>query len=440
MLKLVYMPNLAKETLVKREIFEEVAKHLDRPEITLITGSRQVGKTVLLEQLKDYLINEKKTSKNAIFSHNLDLVQDEETFHDQEAFIDFLRQRSYEQKIFVFVDEAQKVPSAARFFKGVYDSKLTNVKLILTGSSSLEIKAGLKETLAGRKAIFSLSPFTFKEFLSTKDETLSSYLRNEEGINVIDLRKITRLYKEYITFGGYPRVVFARSEEERIGALKEIYSSYIEKDVVGFLEVRNKTAFTRLLKLLSAQIGQLVNVGELAMNLGVDRETVERHLYALEQTFVIQKLTPYFRNLRQEIIKANKVYFLDNGLRNLVLENFDKIDERIDKGSVLENAVCSELSFLTRKKIGGFHFWRTKQKTEVDFVIEKGSGLLPIEMKWSVKNKSLSSGMRNFIGKFSPQKLLIVSLVEKEQAFKFQNTRVVITHPIYLERHLQELI
>jgi len=434
------MPNLAKSNLVEREIFEEVAEHLDKPEITLITGSRQVGKTILLEQLKDFLVQEKKIPESAIFYYNLDIVQDWEVFQDQQAFIDFLKQRSARQKIFVFVDEAQKVSPAARFFKGVYDSKIPNAKLVLTGSSSLEIKANFKETLAGRKAVFSLSPFTFKEFLTAKDLVLSSCLPSKGEINKIDFQKITQWYKEYLLFGGYPRVVLAGAQEEKVNVLREIYSSYVEKDVVGFLEVRNKTAFTRLLKLLSAQIGQLVNVGELAMHLSVDRETVERHLYALEQTFVIQKLTPYFRNLRQEIIRANKVYFLDNGLRNLVLENFDAGDNRLDKGAVLENAVFSQLAFLTRKKIGGFHFWRTKQKTEVDFVIEKGSGLLPIEVKWNVRNKSLSAGLRNFITKFSPRKVVVVGFVEKEQSFKFQNVRVVITHPIHLERHLGEFL
>lgn len=434
------MPNLVKNTFVKRKIFEEVIRHLDKPEITLITGSRQVGKTVLLEQLKDYLAHKKKIPLSTIFSYNLDLVQDWEVFQDQQAFIDFLRQRSAKQRIFVFVDEAQKVPSAARFFKGVYDSKLTNAKLILTGSSSLEIKADFKETLAGRKAIFLLPPFTFEEFLATKDETLSFYLKSNEEINAIDARKIHQWYEEYIVFGGYPRVVRALSKEERIDVLQEIYSAYIEKDVVGFLEIRNKTAFTRLLKLLSAQIGQLVNVGELSMNLGIDRETVERYLYGLEQTFILRRLTPYFINRRQEIIKANKVYFLDNGLRNLVLENFDKADDRLDKGPILENAVFSEISFLLRKKVGGFHFWRTKQKTEVDFVIEKSGKLLPIEVKWNVKDNSLSSGLRNFINKFSPKKVVIVNVVGKEQGFTFQNTEVVATHPIFLDRHIREMV
>lgn len=434
------MPNLVVNSLVKRGIFEEVAKHLDKPEITLITGSRQVGKTVLLEQLKGYLLREERVPENAIFYYNLDLVQDEEAFQDQQAFIELVRQRSSKQKIFVFVDEAQKVPSAARFFKGVYDSKLANVKLILTGSSSFEIKADFKETLAGRKAIFSLPPFTFQEFLSIRDQTLSSYIKSQEEINIIDLRKITQLYKEYIVFGGYPRVALAQNEQEKIDILKEIYSSYIEKDVVGFLEVRNKTAFTRLLKLLSAQIGQLVNVAELAMHLGVDRETVERYLYALEQTFILQRLTPYFKNARQEIIKANKVYFLDNGLRNLVFENFEGIDDRLDKGSVLENAVFSELSFLLIKKIGGFNFWRTKQKTEIDFLIEKSGVFLPIEAKWNVGSKALSPGLRNFIAKFLPKKVIIVSLVEKKYSLNFQGTEVIVTHPIFLGRHVKEAI
>ena len=151
------MPN---KEYINREIFDKIAAHLDKPEITLLTGSRQGGKTVLLEQLKSYLISEKKILSENVLWYNLDLIQDWETFQSQSAFIEFLRGRSKQKKIYVFIDEAQKVPEAARFFKGVYDSKL-NAKLVLTGSSSLEIKAKLKETLAGRKRIFHIPSFSF---------------------------------------------------------------------------------------------------------------------------------------------------------------------------------------------------------------------------------------------------------------------------------------
>ncbi len=188
---------------IQREIFPQVSAHLEEPEITLITGSRQVGKTVLLGQLKDFLIQQKNISSYRIFYYNLDLVQDWEMFQKQADFIEFLKARSPKNKIYVFVDEAQKVPEAARFFKGIYDSRL-NVKLILSGSSSLELKAKFKETLAGRKIIFQLSPFTFFEFLKVKDEFLAEVMERQKRVSQIDYRKYKKLYEEYIIYGGYP--------------------------------------------------------------------------------------------------------------------------------------------------------------------------------------------------------------------------------------------
>lgn len=413
---------------IKRAVFNTIANHLDKPEITLLTGSRQVGKTVLLEQIKDYLIKNKAVSSDLIFYYNLDLIQDWEIFQNQKEFIEFLKERSKKNKIYVFVDEAQKVAEAAKFFKGVYDSKL-NVKLILTGSSSLEIKAKFKETLTGRKRIFQISPFTFLEFLKCKDEFIAGKLEKNSEISKIDNNKLIDLYKEYIIFGGYPRVVLSQGKAEKINILKEIYSSYVEKDAVGFLEIKNKMAFNRLIKLLAAQIGQLVNIEELAANLGIDRQSVERYIFALEETFIIKKISPYYTNPRQEIIKAGKIYFLDLGIRNLALENFNDINERSDKGSVLENAVFAELSNLLDFGINKLYFWRTKQKAEVDFVIEKGLNLLPIEVKFFLKKEDINISLNNFIKKFTPQKAIVSNLSISGRNIKKNGAEINFLYP-----------
>lgn len=419
---------MEKKKLIRREIFDEVSAHLKESEITLITGSRQVGKTVLLFQLKDYLLKEKNILPNSILFYNLDIISDWELFQDQTEFIEFIRERSEKKRIYVFVDEAQKVPDAARFFKGVFDSGL-NAKFILTGSSSLEIKAKFKETLSGRKMVFHLPTFTFFEFLEYKDKYLLSLLKKKRKISQINLKKIFKFYHEYIIFGGYPRVVISSSQEGKRNILNEIYSSYIEKDAVSFFEIKNKTAFNRLLKLLSAQIGQLVNIFELSLNLGIDRETVERYIQVLEETFIIKKITPYFRNSRQEIIKSNKIYFLDLGIRNLVLENFNSLEERIDKGSLLENAILCELFFRTRNNLGQTHFWRTKQKAEVDFVIEKGLNLLPIEVKYKLGKRKVHSGMINFIKKFNLKRGIIINCSFGESSINRDKTKISFLFP-----------
>jgi len=419
------MENIVQK-YIKRDIFEKVADHLKKPEITLITGSRQVGKTVLLSQLREFLIKEKSVKEDLIFSYNLDLIQDWEVFQNQTDFIKFLRDRSQKQKIYIFVDEAQKVPEATRFFKGVYDSKL-NIKLILTGSSSLELKAGFKETLAGRKIVFQICPFSFLEFLRYKEKFLANSLQADKKISNIDNKKIKDYYKEYLVFGGYPRVVLSETKEEKISILKEIYSSYVEKDVVGFLEIKNKPVFNRLLKLLASQIGQLVNIGELATNLGADRKTIEKYIFSLEETFILKKISPYFTNPRQEVIKSGKVYFADLGIRNLVVENFNNLTERVDKGVLLENAVLIEIfqrSNLTDK----LRFWRTKQGAEVDFVIESDR-LTAVESKFSIKKESISLSLRNFIKKFKPERTIVANFSIDSKKVKIEDALIEFVYP-----------
>lgn len=420
---------------IQREIFGQLASHLAKPEITLLTGSRQVGKTVLLEQLRDYLLRQKNILSDDILWYNLDLMQDWEIFQNQRDFIEFLSGRSKNKKLYVFIDEAQKVPEAATFFKGVYDSKL-NAKLILTGSSSLEIKAKLKETLAGRKRVFHIHSFTFYEFLLAQDKILAEILKNKHHIGAIDRKKINDRYEEYLVFGGYPRVVLSDNKEEKIAILREIYSSYVEKDAIGFMDVKNKTAFNRLIKLLSAQIGQLVNITELALHLNIDRQTVERYILALEETFIIKKIRPYFRNSRQTIIKAQKIYFLDSGIRNLAIENFQPFRERIDKGSVLENAVFADLLFIAEKTLFGLYFWRTKQKTEVDFVLEKGLQLLPIEVKTSLAKMEVPVNVVSFIEKFVSKQAIVVNLSFGENKVKIADARVYFAYPYEVASYL----
>ncbi|MBU2578776.1 ATP-binding protein [Patescibacteria group bacterium] len=418
---------------IKRELFSDIIKHLGKPEMTLITGSRQVGKTILLLQLKDWLIREKNIASENIFYYNLDFIQDWQIFQDQTHFIEFLKDRSQKEKIYVFIDEAQKAKDAAKFFKGVYDSRF-NVKLVLTGSSSLEIKTKIKESLAGRKIIFNLSPFCFLEFIAAQNKFLYQKLFLRKKIVVLDQNELLILFQKYIIFGGYPRVVLSKNEQEKLMLLKEINASYIEKDIIGFLEIKNKLAFSNLIKLLAGQIGQLVNIQEIAANLRIDRQTVERYIFALLQTFVTKDLLPYFRNSRQEIIKMSKIYFTDLGLRNLAIENFSKLNQRLDKGELLENAVFNELNFYLRNSLAKIRFWRTKQKAEVDFIIAKGNQLVPIEVKYSINKPKISLSLRNFIEKYQPKQGFVVNLSINNQSLKIKKTKVNFIYPFELNK------
>lgn len=422
------MPEIEDKKLIKRQIFPKVANHLEKPEIALIVGPRQAGKTVLLGMLKNWLIEEKDIDPRNILYFNLDIVKDWEFFQSQTNFIEFLKEKSTKNKVYVLVDEAQKVPDCARFFKGVFDSNL-NTKLVLTGSASLELKTKVQESLAGRKRVFHLLPFSFAEFLSAKDEELFGLLEKSQ-ISSISQKNIISFFEEYTVWGGYPRVVFAQTEEEKVNTLSEIFTSYVERDIVGFLRVRDRLGFSRLVKLLSGQIGQLVNVTELSNSLNLDRQTVERYLQALKETFITAPLPPYFRNTRQEIIKQNKIYFNDTGMRNYALEDFSLLSERRDAGSLFENAVFKEV-LISLSPLEKVRFWRTKQGAEVDFLIVSGEKILPIETKLHLQKPHVAVSLRNFIKSYSPQDALVVnSSLQGELTYKGTKVGFIYPHEI----------
>lgn len=427
------MQTIVKNQIIKRELFSKVAAHLSKPEITLITGARQVGKTVLLDMLKKWLIKEKGIASENILYYNLDIIKDWEFFQDQTKFIEFLKDQSQKQKIYLFIDEAQRVPDCSRFFKGVYDSKL-NIKLVLTGSSALEIKTKFKESLAGRKQVFHLFSFSFTEFLQAKNIKLAKILSDKRKISEISEKQILLLFKEYAVWGGYPRVALSQTNQEKSDILAEIYSSYIERDIVGLLEIKNRLGFSSLVKLLAGQTGQLVNISELSNALRLDRETVEKYLIALEETFIINPLIPYFKNSRQEIIKQNKIYFNDTGIRNYASENFISLPERQDAGLVLENAVFREILF-SLKTFQKIRFWRTRQGAEVDFLVLKGEKIIAIEVKSSIKKPIISLGLRSFIEKYSPSKIFVVNLSIK-QKIKIKKTEIHFIYPFELVNYI----
>lgn len=430
--KLIGMNNLPQKNYIARDLFPAIARHAwQEPEITLLTGSRQVGKSVLLSQLHDYLIQEKKVRADRVLTYNLDLVQDYETLRDQRAFIEFLRARSMEHKLYVLVDEAQKLPEAASYFKGLYDSQL-NIKLILTGSAALETKSHIKETLAGRKRVFWIPTFNFSEMLRVHVPTLAEVLHGGKKPSALDAKELIRKYQEYALYGGYPRVVLAQDPQVKIAILREIYSSYVERDAIGFFSVTSRSAFVRLIKLLAAQTGQPINIAELAINLAISRITVERYLEVLEDTFIVRRISPYFTNPRQEIVKAGKVFFLDSGIRNLALDNFQLWPERVDQGALLENSVFADLArFFTDQ--ASIHFWKTKQGSEVDFVIERGTVLMPLEVKTTVRPSHIPASLHTFIEKFKPSKAAVVSLNQSGRVVKVDSAPVHFIFPFALQ-------
>src|SRR3989338_10629139 len=411
--------------LVLRKKLQEIIQYLDNEDIIVLLGARRVGKTTLLLQIKNFLTQEKSVEENNIYFLNLDVIDDLMIIKDQSSFIKYIKSRMGKEKIYFFIDEVQRLENPGLFLKGVHDLHLP-VKFIVSGSSSLEIKAKTQEALTGRKKLFYLHPFSFDEFLSAKDEKLR-VIQQKGDMSEPDKKALKNYLKEFMFLCGYPEAVLEDTTERKIKVLEEIYNSYLDKDIINFFKIEDQIAFTKLVKIFASQIGNLVNIAELSLTLGVKNTTVKRYVYALEGTFVVKLIPPFFKNTRKEITKMPKVYFYDNGVRNFALKRFEEFDERDDKGLLLENYVFSALQKDLRT-FDTIFFWRTKDKAEVDFIVEKDA-ILPIEVKAQrIQKPIFPRSLLGFARRYCIKDVMIVNMFFEGMVEK-HDTRIHYTVP-----------
>lgn len=409
------------QKLVFRDIFPAVSAHLKEEEITVIIGPRQVGKTTLVTQLKDHL-TAAGVASSAVYYFNLDVLTDRAIFNTQSDFIQFIKNRlSGQNKLYIFIDEAQRIENAGIFFKGVYDLHLP-IKLILTGSSSLEIRAKTSESLTGRKRLFRLYPLSFGEYIYFVDKSLVSFLNKQDAFASA---KLAVYLHEFIVSGAYPKVILEKDHEKKAAYLEEIFTSYVEKDVVNFLRIKNAVSFTQFVQIVSYELGGLFNSERVSKELAIKRETVKRYLDILEETFIVRRVFPFFRSPATEIRKMPKIYFLDSGIRNFAKDGRDffsqNAEKREERGSLLENFIFNEL---VKLDVPNIRFWRTKDDAEVDFIIEKKGMIIPIEVKSSRAVSSISRGFRSFMSRYAPKTAVIITMGE-------QKTMTINTTDIY---------
>ena len=290
------------------------------------------------------------------------------------------------QKIFLLVDEIQYLEDPSKFLKIMHDH-YSNIKLLVSGSSTFEIKKKFKESLVGRTVNFELYPLSFEEFLIFKGKNYKLNKENNRAIN----DELVKLAEEFIRFGGHPKIVLENSEEKKQTYLGQIISTYVRKDIRDIGNIRNISSFNKLLEVLASQSGMLLNVLEISNTLKINRETVLEYLDLLENTFIIKRVTPFHKNLRSELSKNPKIFFLDTGMMHLLwLKEFPKVI----LGNAFETFVFLEL-MKSNKKI---NFWRTTNKQEVDFIV-KSKELYAIEVKYNFQNldnKSLRFFSKNY--------------------------------------------
>ena len=403
---------------IKRNLLDELKDHLDSKEISLIVGSRQAGKTTIMKELQTILI--KDGIKTIYF--NLDFEQDKQLFSSQSALIKKLELEFGDNPAVVFIDEIQRKEDAGLFLKGIYDYNL-QYKFIVSGSGSLELKEKIHESLAGRKRMFELSTVTFQEFVNFKTE----YRYKGKLNDFLDLEKekARSFLEEYLNFGGYPRVVTEKQIEEKRRIIDEIIKSYIEKDIVFLLKVERADAYSLLLRLLASMTGKITNYSVIASNAGISVPTLKHYLWYAEKTFVLDRVLPYFKNAKKEITKAPIYYFNDIGFRNYLLGLFGNMNDMSnDLGFVFQNFIYNILKEKIKFTDKTLHFWRTLDKAEVDFVIESGNKLIPIEVKYaSCEKSSMKKSLRSFINKYNPEKAFVINIYSRNE-IKVKNTKV----------------
>jgi predicted AAA+ superfamily ATPase len=391
--------------MIKRKLFNELVDHLPKKEMSLIIGPRQAGKTTLMEMLKAHL---DKSGQRTLFL-NLDIEWDRPHFESQAALLKKIElELGQQQHGYVFIDEIQRKEDAGLFLKGLFDLKLP-YKFILSGSGSLELKQKIHESLVGRKRLFELSTLTFEEFINHRTDY--RYQENLADFLAIEKDRAQQLLSEYMHFGGYPRVVMAAEQREKRQLIDEIFRSVLEKDIAYLLKLDKPEAFSALIKILAGQVGQLLNYSEMASALNVSFATVKKYLWYAQKIFLVELIKPYARNVRKEISKSPVPYFWDLGFRNYSLGLFGHLESPAEKGFVFENLVFLILNEKLRFKAAKLNYWRTTDKAEVDFVIEAGKKLIPVEAKYKyLRDDKVPVSLRSFINKYNPEYAYIVNL------------------------------
>lgn len=325
----------------------------------IVVGARQVGKTTLLKEIlkdKEYLF--------------LDADDPSTRSLLQRPTTEQLRTILGECK-YVFLDEAQRIAGIGLTLKIITD-QFKDVRLFVSGSSSFDLGNALNEQLTGRKWEYELFPISWEEY-----ENLIGFIKAEQQV------------ENRLLYGFYPDVINNQGKERE--TLKNLVNSYLYRDILAFSDIRKPEILEQLLQAIALQIGNEVNYNELAQLIGVNKITIQKYIDILEKGYIVFRLNSFSRNIRNEIKQNRKIYFYDNGIRNMIIGDFKPLNLRLDKGALWENFLVSERrkQNLYKDTFTKMYFWRTLQQQEIDFVEEKEGSILAFEFKWKDKKTKL---------------------------------------------------
>lgn len=380
--------------LVNRAIqiaFERVLKAYN---IVALVGARQAGKTTFLKQ----------QIKQANASYVLFDDPDARTLF--EADVKKFEKQFMEGYDVSILDEVQYCKDAGSKLKYLADS---GRKIWITASSEIILGKEILSFLVGRVSILRLYPFSFEEFLEAKNQKESTQAILERNL------------WEHIIYGGYPKVVLTDDTETKKIILKDIYDTMILKDIAQTFSIEDIQSLERFTKFLAINIGSLVSYDIISSHLSLSFQTVKKYFDAMEKSYLIIRVQPFYSNQAKELTKQPRIYFVDTGLRNAVIKNFNQEPN----GELFENYVLCELV-----KNGFFpKYWRTKTKAEVDFVVEHDNEIIPIEVKLKADPRKIKRSLRSFIELYNPKKALVVSYKPVNAQKKLENCTVYFVAP-----------
>lgn len=357
-----------------RTIGKRIIEKINGGKAIVVVGARQVGKTTLLKEIlkdKEFLF------LDADDPSTRSLLQSPTT----EEIRTFIGEHKY-----IFLDEAQRIPGIGLTLKIITD-QFIGVQLFVSGSSSFDLGNALNEPLTGRKWEYELFPITWEEY-----ENKIGFIKSEQQI------------ENRLLYGLYPEVINNQGNERE--TLKNLVNSYLYRDILAFSDIRKPDVLEKLLQALALQLGSEVNYNELSGLIGINKITVQKYIDILEKGYVVFKLNSFSRNIRNEIKQNRKIYFYDNGIRNMLIGNFNQLDLRVDKGALWENFLVSERrkQNLYKDTFAKMYFWRTKQQQEIDFVEEKNGEISAFEFKWSNKKAKFP---QNFIDTYKAEGVVV---------------------------------
>lgn len=347
----------------KRAIIQEFANKLVPNKVLVLLGARRVGKTQLIKKYIETVQPDSYLQLNGEDINDINLLQ-ERSVNNYKRLLANIQ--------LLVIDEAQNIPDIGAILKLIVDT-IEGIRVIATGSSMFDLANNLGEPLVGRKNtlyLFPLSQIEFSEFENYK--------------------QTTELLEQRLIFGGYPELEQYENWEEKKDYLYEIVNSYLLKDILVFEGIKNSDKIYDLLRLIAFQTGKEVSLQELGNQLQLSKNTVEKYLDLLSKVFILFKLEGFSRNLRKEITKTSRWYFYDNGIRNALINNFNRLDSRTDIGDLWENYLASERikkQHYQKVKTNNY-FWRTYDQQELDWLEERAEELAAFEFKWNEKKKA----------------------------------------------------